>query len=159
MQLVDCPHCYTSVVPNDEGICPACRKNVHETSGTDLSRASISISMRDVLPDVCYHCGCPTEQSIYVIGKRSSDDDAPSPLVALLTTVASFVLLPFTIIWNRTSETAEVSLHLPQCEACAASAGKPNPEFVNFQQDSMTFIVDKQFKQALQEQRNARQET
>ena len=36
--IIKCPHCYTWVIPADDGECPACRKNVNELSGTDPKR-------------------------------------------------------------------------------------------------------------------------
>jgi hypothetical protein len=113
--------------------------------------------MADELPPMCYHCGGDTERYVYLEAQRQQDNDSPGPFLSLLIALGSLLLLPFTILaWGGPGETQEVSLHLPQCKACAATVGKPRPEFVNLQSDSMTFIVDRRFKQRVLEERRIR---
>jgi len=146
---MECPHCHTVVFPMDDGQCPACRKNVNDRQGIDPTRSSLSISMADKMPAMCYHCGQATDRFVYVARSRKEDPNLPSPAAALLISIVSFIFSPIFILWHRTSRTMEVSLHLPQCRACAAAMGKPKPEYVNFPRDSMTFIVGRTFKERL----------
>ena len=127
--------------------------NTREPAGADLQRTSLVIFMSDSLPPMCYHCGCDTDRNACVVARRRQDAQAPSQTMALLTTVLSFVFLPFTVLWPRSSGTLEVSLQVPQCAACAAAMGKPKPQFVNLNSDSMTFLVDRRFKEQVVRER------
>jgi hypothetical protein len=71
--LIDCPHCYTRVVPKVDGTCPACQKDTNDLAGADLSRTSIRVGQGDVLPSVCCDCGYQTQRRVRVYRNNQGD--------------------------------------------------------------------------------------
>ena len=51
---VECPHCLTKVIPDHDGICPACREDTGDPTGFDPTRARMKIDLQTYLPPICY---------------------------------------------------------------------------------------------------------
>jgi len=134
----------TRVIPNGQGICPACKKVVHDVAGVDTTRTAMPIRPHDTLPPICFHCAA-TASCVYRVTRRRSEnmDDAAAEKRGLLQALAA--IAGMFIFFRATGET--LSLALPMCDHCAASI-KPVPLYVDFAKESMTFAVDKQFKTA-----------
>lgn len=43
MDIIDCPHCESRIIPNASGICPSCQKNVHDLALVAQSRKLLSL--------------------------------------------------------------------------------------------------------------------
>ena len=145
--LIDCPHCYTRIVPKSDGSCPACQRDTRDTTGLDLSWTSIRVSQSDVLPPVCCECGLRTSRMVSVYRKTSPAGE-PSTLVGM----AIFWLVSWVVgLWlilRGMANASVVEVRLPQCEACAGQ-GPPEPRFVDFGNARMTFIVHKNLRDAM----------
>jgi hypothetical protein len=147
--LINCSHCNTRIVPKSDGTCPACQKDTRDTTGLDLSRASIHVSQGDVLPTICCECGQPTSRSVPVYRKTSGRDE-PSTIVGLVI----FALLSFSaglyLLLRGVANTNVAQVRMPQCEACARR-GPPEPRYVDFANARMTFVVHQNLKAAMSE--------
>ena len=145
--LIDCPHCYTRIVPKSDGSCPACQKDTRDTTGLDLSRTSIQVSQGDVLPPICCGCGQQTSRVVAVYRKTSSGGE-PSTLVGAVV----FALLSWCVgIWlmlRGIANTTVAEVKMPQCEACGRQ-GPPEPRYVDFANARMTFVVHRNLKAAM----------
>ena len=155
MIIVECPHCYTHVVPTSEGECPACRKNIHDVADTDPARTSISIPHSSQLPPNCCHCGRPTDRYVKVVRKisrKTERGDSTAGVFFLLGLFVSCLLLPFALILGLRERSGDfVVVRIPQCEVRAKN-GKPAPIRVNSEELKMTFVVHKDFKKQIAEQ-------
>jgi hypothetical protein len=145
--LINCPHCYTRIVPKSDGSCPACQKNTQDTTGLDVSRTSIHVSQGDILPAVCCDCGQPTSRTVAVY-RKSSGGDEPSTALGLAIIVLVSWLAGLLLLLRGAANKSVAQVKIPQCEACA-ERGSPEPRFVDFANARMTFIVHKNLKDAM----------
>jgi hypothetical protein len=143
--LVECPHCYTKVLPTADNICPACRKDINSLRNINPNLTSISFGERIILPSCCYSCGLDTQRLVTIrekveIGGASSFEKL----------VLFWVNLRYKIYgWSTESgegKKYDLSVKIPQCETCAKQNGKPVPNHVDFENRVVTFIVHKRFK-------------
>ena len=111
---------------------------MQDLSGVDPTRASLRVAQGDVLPWVCCDCGQATDRVVTVC-KRTSVRDEMSPGVRLL------LLLSFN--WGAVSGSSGdvVEVEIPQCDLCG-SEGRLEPEYVDFDNVRMTFIVHKNLR-------------
>lgn len=54
---VECPRCFTTVLPMKDGICPACRKNLNTSTALSSKMTAVAISVDEELPPFCAMCG------------------------------------------------------------------------------------------------------
>lgn len=145
--LIDCPHCYTRIVPKSDGSCPACQQDTRDTTGLDLSRTSIRVSQGDLLPPVCCGCGQQTSRVVSVYRKTSPAEE-PSTIFGTVI----FGLVSWSIgLWlmlRGMANTTVVEIKMPQCEACAGR-GPPEPRYVDFGNARMTLVVHRNLKDAM----------
>ena len=139
--VIECPHCHTHVLPKADNICPACRRNILDTQGVDPNMVSLTVRESQELPPYCYLCNNYTERYILIEG------DKESPINRSIRMLGSF-LVPHRV--RQTDEgTTNVFIHLPQCEACSERE-QPTPIYVDYENQSMTFLVHKDFKERVQ---------
>jgi len=144
--LKDCPHCYARVVPKSDGRCPACQKDMQNLAGTDTTRASLRVAQGDVLPAICCDCGQATQRTVTVSMKRSARDEPSMWAKLLIFTFFSWIVgLVYLITGIANKDVVEVKL--PQCDFCS-SKGRPEPEYVDFDNVRMTFVVHKNLRDA-----------
>ena len=62
--IVECPHCFTTVTPSRDGVCPACRKCIHDADGTSSDKSALSVRCGSNLPPYCCGCGEMTERYV-----------------------------------------------------------------------------------------------
>ena len=152
--IVDCPHCYTRVVPTSQDTCPSCRQSVIEASETDPSKVSISVAHLQPLPDVCCTCGCGTDRIVKITRKisRKSDVEPSDDLLTYIGSLFSWMSLLFALIRGdfRSRVEDQVVVRMPQCEICFES-GMPEPVYVNAHELRMTFIVNQEFKSRVEQ--------
>ncbi len=158
--VIECPHCHRRVLPSENNICPACRKDISDTRGVDPNLVSLVLSDCTKLPPYCYSCNSPTERYVKIEEKVEIGGDSPLAKAFLtLTTVLSPLVGHVTLSAPRTGgEKHAVNIRIPQCEQCAKK-GKPTPEHVNFKQETMTLIVHRGFRDRvyrIQEERSFR---
>ncbi len=136
---VECPHCYTRVLPMENNICPACKMDMSDTHDIDPRLVSLVIRESDDLPPYCYSCNSYTERYVKVVGDKGTLLDQSFGSVVSL-------FVPRRKIEENTSN---VFVRLPQCELCA-EAGEPSPLYVDYINQNMTFIVNIDFKKRVQ---------
>ena len=147
IMLIDCPHCYTRIVPMSDGCCPACRKNTRETTGADLSRTSIRVSQGDVLPPVCCDCGLVTSRVVSVYRKNTPSGEPPTSFGAAIFALFSLPL-GLWLMLRGMANTTVAQTQMPQCDTCG-TWGPPEPRYVDFGNATMTFIVHSNLKDAM----------
>ena len=81
-KVIVCPHCYARVMPSGEGICPACRRDTRDTTGTDPQKTALSLPGNVRLPPYCHACGAPTERTIDVKQTLQGDPGNTPALVS-----------------------------------------------------------------------------
>ena len=145
--LVDCPHCFTAVVPKSDGTCPACQGDAR-APGLDPDKISLRIVQGAVLPSVCCDCGKFTDRFVDVSRSRSDDREQGSTFVGnLFGLFASWPLSLFMLL-RGIDQTRVVQTQLPQCAVCAGD-GAPRPRYVDFNEVRMTFVVHRKLKDAV----------
>lgn len=146
MEPLDCPHCFTTVVPMQDGTCPACRKNTTDPGVRRRLRGQLTISPTSRLPAICCDCGQATQRLVKV-RQAMSRDDVPGPVVAALTAFIS-VLMGLFLFFRRIEQSSRMQVTIPQCHHCA-SKGAPRPTHVDFASARMTFAVHLRLKEAV----------
>ena len=145
--FVECPHCYTRVLPSVRGQCPSCLKNVR---GQVSRFTAVDIEQDSKLPNHCCLCDANTERVVTVHAN-------PQSLQKRVLAVALLVLiLPFSLVMRPVGTlvalgslvpsegTGRFKVRLPQCRECAKQ-GVPRPRHVDFARRQMTFVVTKAF--------------
>ena len=144
--LTDCPHCYARVVPKADGRCPACQKDVRNLAGTDTTRASLRVAQGDVLPPICCGCGQATPRTVTVCMKKSARDEPSLWQKVIIFAFFNWIVgLAYFMTGIANKDVVEVKM--PQCDFCH-SKGSPEPEYVDFQNVRMTFVVHKNLRDA-----------
>ncbi len=136
---VECPHCYTRVLPMENNICPACKKNMSDTHDVNTELVSLTVRESDDLPPYCYLCNSYTDRYVKVVGDQGTALDSSLGAVVSL-------LVPTRKIEENTSN---VFVRLPQCEVCTERE-EPSPLYVDYDHQTMTFIVHKGFRERVQ---------
>ncbi len=144
--LVDCPHCYARVVPKADGCCPACQQNLRLVTGTESMRVSLRVAQGDILPAICCDCGEPTERVTKVQASRSERREGTNWIEVIVLGLMSWLVAVYLIL-RGISETNVIEVRIPQCELCAAG-GPPKPEYVDFGNARMTFVVHRKLRDA-----------
>ena len=126
--IVECPHCHTWVLPKADNTCPACQSDLSDREGVDPNLVVLMVHESEELPSFCYSCNTYTERFVRVSGDRNS-------------------FLKDAILGQVDPEdTSNVIIHLPQCEDCG-NGGNPEPEDVDYERQTMSFVVHKRFKE------------
>ena len=148
--IVECPHCYTHVIPTSAGDCPACSTSMSKVAEADSDKTSFSIDHEAALQPYCCGCGTPTDRYVRVVQRISRERDSrdsSAQMLTVLVLVGGWMVLPFAWLFGfrgRIGDTMVV--RMPQCQACAAD-GTPVPLRVNSEELRMTFVVHKTFKE------------
>ncbi len=147
--MVECPHCYTRVLPSRSGQCPACGKNTKDAPlGSALPRTKITIREGTRLPAICYNCGTPTNRMKTIRqGWQGAGDSWIGRAVALI----MLILAPFwVLLWwlGRSPRPSSMRIRLPECAACSR-ASTPNVEHTDFGAGEVTLVVHRDFRAAV----------
>ncbi len=135
IDIVECPHCHTRVLPKADNICPACRRNILDMQDVDPNMVSLIVRESQDLPPYCYLCNSVTERYVEIIGDKGTFLDQ-----------SLMFLMPTRKFEENTSN---VFVELPQCETCAEKE-EPSPLYVDYENQSMTFVVNIGFKERVQ---------
>lgn len=125
--FIECPHCYTKILPHADNTCPACQGDLSSLVGVNPSKVSLLIHESEELPFCCYSCGQYTEQEVRVSGDQES------------------ILSKFFMGDLSPEETSNVVIFLPQCQFCA-EIEDPEPVEVDYDNQTMTFVVHTGFR-------------
>jgi len=155
---IECPHCYTQVVPMAHGACPSCLKNVNERIGTDANKTSVTIRQGEPLPSCCVGCGEETDRVkkiLKVVDLQRSDRGAN-----FLVTLVGILCGLFTglLFWRSGGQRAiklGVIMWLPLCSSCDKGK-RVKPRHVDFQREEMTFVASNSFVERLEQIRRKR---
>lgn len=145
--LVDCPHCYTRVVPKSDGTCPACQRQVTGEHDAQPGRTTLRVAQGTRLPPVCCDCGQPTERYVAVGGKSAGE---PSGWSALIVSLFSWPIGLWMFL-RGLERTSVVQVRVPQCWQCGRG-GRPKPRYVDFPNARMTFVVHRKLKETVASQ-------
>lgn len=155
--FVECPHCNLRVGIGTDGMCPNCRRDTRDTSGTDPEKSTLIVACKAVMPDVCCSCGLPTTRRTTLASRGArnverSGSEAPGLFFAALT----WLIAPFALIFgnNRSRQTSRVVLKLklsiPQCDLCSSNAIEPIE--VDHERGWMRLLVHNTFRDSYREQ-------
>ena len=125
--FMECPHCYTKILPLADNTCPACQGDLSSLAGVNPNKVSFLIHESEELPLCCYSCGQYTEDEVRVSGDQES----------ILSRFLMRDVLP--------EETSNVIIFLPQCQFCA-EIEDPEPVEVDYESQTMTFAVHTRFR-------------
>jgi hypothetical protein len=148
VDIVECPHCYTRVLPNAAGTCPSCARDVNDTTGIDPTRTSVGIETNTLLPPVCSACGEATGRTVEIVSKQGGGKaQAEEEYASLRMSVFAFFLRA---LRPSRADRPEICIQLPQCQRCAAAQGRPTPRAVSFDRATMIFEVHREFRRAVE---------
>lgn len=120
--FVECPHCHTKILPHADNTCPACQGDLADLTDLDPKKVLFTIYESEELPFYCHSCNQYTEQEVRISGDQET------------------ILSKFFMGNVSPEETSNVVIFLPICEFCA-EAEDPEPTEVDYDQQSMTFMV------------------
>ncbi len=153
ISIVECPNCYTHVIPTSAGECPACRKDMTSAAGTESDKTSFSINHAAKLSPYCCGCGCHADRYVKVarhISRERDERDSSNDVLTVLILTVGWIVLPLVWMFGLRHRIGDVIVvRMPQCNVCASN-GPPIPISVNSEELRMTFVVHKQFKEANQ---------
>ncbi|MFZ5988567.1 MAG: hypothetical protein ACOYWZ_15775 [Bacillota bacterium] len=143
--IIECPHCYERVLPQQDGTCPNCRRNTQILGGSRHELTKVDIKQSYSLPDVCFKCGEKSDS--FVIIKRSHSTSKESPIVKIIVLIFS----PFAFLMNNgfgSGRYTVIKITMPICTKCK-SAEKIEPVHIDFDNYTMSFITHYKFKEEL----------
>jgi hypothetical protein len=161
--MLDCPHCFRTVVPLASGQCPACRQNTKEP-GKFADRVVLEVGEKSPLPDLCCHCATITRRSVRVSrttaagadGNRpgdAEDDTGGARLIVRLIFGRLLMMLASAVVGGLSSQGGggnRVTVQLRQCPDCARQ-GRVEPIQVDFDYYRMRFAVHRRFAEHFQQ--------
>ena len=147
MRAIECPNCYSTVILNEDGLCPACNRGL-EAPTADATRAKVTIWEGQDLPDNCFCCGNQTT-SILVVRRSSS-----SPSFRLLKIFLGVILFPLKILLfglrkclseeGNTRAYQCLKMRIPVCLRCRGDTLQIIG--TNFEEGTISFVVPKSVK-------------
>lgn len=148
--IVECPHCYRKVLTNDDGTCPACKKNINALAGTDQSKTLVTLSSRQKLPAICIHCGraAVTEQTFVRKERNREMETSPTFILGILEGMLMLLVGRF-----LSDDKQVIRLDLPVCEQHLNE--KPPLKHLDFENYRASFVVDKKFRKILHSERSS----
>ncbi|MDP4178900.1 MAG: hypothetical protein Q8900_11235 [Bacillota bacterium] len=150
--MVECPHCYLSVLPNSDNTCPSCGKNINDVTGTDLSNKIVEIKIGEELPFICCKCGQRADENVIVKETMSS-----SKFPVFLRIIFLFFRPLYLLVQDNNSKNIKLQLKMPICKMCK-EVHEIKPSYVDFQNNKISFIVNSNFREELYKKRRKEQE-
>jgi hypothetical protein len=111
----------------------------------DSMWVSLRVAQRDILPPICCDCGQTTHRVTKVRASTSERDDTPTWLKLILCAVTNWILGLYFLLLHGIADANVVEVKMPQCDLCAAN-GRPRPEYVDFGNARMTFVVHRNLR-------------
>jgi endogenous inhibitor of DNA gyrase (YacG/DUF329 family) len=147
--VIECPHCFTKVIADNNHICPSCGKNVNEIDIERSSKTSCVIQYNDNLPKYCIHCGKSTSDIVkFETDIEGGNSDKKFILYNLLIMILSFlaVFTGWLILAQYNKNVQNYLLHYPICDSCKNAKLKLEIKNIDFKNERITVIVNKVFK-------------
>jgi hypothetical protein len=147
--MKECPHCYNTVLPKEDGTCPSCGRKFSDIKNINTSLTSLNIKEGQKLPSICFLCGIQSDAQIIINKKIVRGGEHWFVKLAIL------FMRPYLFVTKMIQgEKREVYLKLPICNTCKVKNEKIEPQYVDFNESFMTFVVHKRFKEALLNMKN-----
>jgi hypothetical protein len=150
----ECPHCFRTIIPLKDGMCPACRQNVRDLPYTQGLEA-IWIGEKVKLPELCCTCGEPCQRTVTVSSTlnytsrteaRAVSEDDGGRMFSRLAFGGLFTGI-FGMLMGGGSQGGNsvcVEVKMRQCKEC--SRKKPlEPQTVDNDYHKMKFVVSEKF--------------
>jgi hypothetical protein len=153
--IIECPHCYRTVLPHNDGECPACHKNTEDLRRVDLTKTLLWVDSTTAFPDRC--CSCCERTSRRVALKVSSqlstgwthrDYVLERPILGLYSFIGHVLYACFAPSRKGFPMSATLKIRLPQCASCAYD-NRVEAEKVNLEHGRIAVIVDRNFAQTV----------
>jgi len=141
--IVECPHCFTMVLPKPGNICPACQSDIEDLTDIDQNFVSLVIQESEELPSNCHTCFAYTDRTVRVSGDKES----------ALDNVVYFLFSGFRRL--TAEDTSNVIIDIPQCDRCGEQ-NDPEPIKVDYANQTMTFVVQRMFRNRVLQMREYR---
>lgn len=138
--IVECPHCFTRVLPKAGGICPGCGKDTNDISDADISCTSLIVSPGMPLPSICIVCGA-FDAKFKTVRKKQGKEAGQG----VGNGTGTFWLAGGIYGWligMLTRSKRSVVLEVPVCPGCTKDLDS-RIKFVNFETGTITFIVNR----------------
>jgi hypothetical protein len=157
----ECPHCFRTVIPLKDGMCPSCRQNVREAPAFAQGLEAIWIGEKARLPELCCTCGESCRRTVTVSStlnyttraesrSQTDDDGGVARLFARIVFGRLFVAL-FQILTGGGPTSANgsvrVQVKMRQCRPCSRKTPL-EPQTVDYDYHKMRFVVRAQFAEA-----------
>jgi hypothetical protein len=157
--MLDCPHCFRTVVPLPSGQCPACRRNTKEPGQHAAERTVLEVGEKSTLPEVCCHCAALTRRAVTITRSAAAAADGTSPhsrydedtgaarFLVKLAFGSLLTLLASAVVGGLSSGgrgSIRVAVRMRQCAECARQ-GRVEPIQVDFDYYRMRFAVHRRF--------------
>jgi hypothetical protein len=148
--LVECPHCFTRVLPRPDGQCPSCQQSTQSIRDADRESVTVIVRENSQMPDFCCTCMIPERRLVRVVRSRDvpgTSDVAGSigvrfALQLLLPLIGDIIHIAFGA--PKSSNSQAVVVRVRQCREC--SRHQPlEPVFVNFDGYNMKFVAHRNF--------------
>ena len=146
--MLDCPHCYTKIIPMASGVCPSCSGDTKDRSGYDPDLTVVMIREKQDLPERCLICG-QTSSKQHALTFQSEPDHLANTGQTLFGLLLLFVGgLGF--VKTGGGHKHEVTLHIPLCtmDACKSSE-RLQPRQLDAENFRAKFLAHRRFADAL----------
>jgi hypothetical protein len=163
--MLDCPHCFRTVVPMPGGQCPVCREDTRRPGKHSAERVVLEIGEKSVLPEICCHCAGITRRTVKLTGSaqaaaegggpahRYEDDTQAARLLVNLAFGSVLTMLASAMVGVLSGDRGgniHVVVRVRQCAECARQ-GRVEPVHVDYDYYRMRFAVHRRFAEHFQQ--------
>lgn len=149
--IIECPHCFTKVIPKIDDSCPSCRKNVNIRSSNSINYQLLNVSERNRFPDICFKCGMRTTvRRTFRNSKTNWMTDFERVFYAFL----SYLIFRNVLLVSKSGTTYKTRIDIPICNECYSKNKNIDPEYFNPEEGQISYIVHKKFKDSYEELNN-----
>ena len=153
----ECPHCFRTIIPLKDGMCPACRQNVREPPVHAQGLEAIWIGDKVKLPELCCTCGEPCQRTITVSStlnytsraeaRSVSEDDGGRMFSRLVFGGLASGIFGMLMGGGSSGNAVCVEVKMRQCKACSRKKDL-EPQTVDNDYHKMKFVVSAKFAEA-----------
>jgi hypothetical protein len=150
MQLTECPHCLTDVLPKKNGQCPSCRQSTLDQPHNPFCK--LRATPRTPVAKMCSTCATATSETEEIDGSEHTAESAPLRFIIIL-------VLIFTLNWVKLFKLSGhlkgndviFGVRVGRCAACRKKDGRLIPQHINLAQRTMTVLVRREYRDAVRE--------
>lgn len=152
--LLECPHCYRTVVTLPDDHCPTCHRDTNDLTGTDPDRTLLYVSDTTDFPNACCLCNERTDRTVKVSESGRIAERAPSPVIQIspghLISLLGLIAISIFGTDDKSFLTAKLTVRVPQCDACAFD-NRLEAEIVDLEHRRFGLIVNRRFAYTVKE--------